>query len=342
VTVAACLIVRDAAATVGRAIASVRPHVSEVNVFLAGESSDGTAAVVEAVSAAPGAPVRVEAGEFSDFASARERSFAMASRSEWILWLDADDVVEGADRLAGVLRLAGRASAVFAAYVRMFDDVAEQPRARIVRRDAGARWHGVVHEELLFPDAGIDLAVVNPWVMRWVHGRTEYGGTNLRRNRSILEADVARAKTAGEPIDVHTLLHLGRTLASLDPPAAVAWLRAYVERTDGRWCGGRLEALLWLASLLGEPRLAACAEAEKALWVEAFEAGAVDGLLRSSPAFWAEADRLFAAGRVGGGRNALCWCGSGVKLKRCCGVDVRLPAVVTTNETRWRPEVIRG
>jgi glycosyltransferase involved in cell wall biosynthesis len=98
--VAVCLIVKDELEWIAAAIDSVRPYVAEINVYDTG-STDGTPELLEGMAAEPGAPIRVERGEWRrDFSWAREQSFAMASpETDWILWIDADDVVLGAENL---------------------------------------------------------------------------------------------------------------------------------------------------------------------------------------------------------------------------------------------------
>jgi glycosyltransferase involved in cell wall biosynthesis len=61
-SIAACLIVKDGAATIVRAIESVRPHVDEVCVYDTG-STDGTLELLTALAAQPGLAVVVERGE---------------------------------------------------------------------------------------------------------------------------------------------------------------------------------------------------------------------------------------------------------------------------------------
>jgi len=103
-TIAACLIARNSSATIERFIASVRPHVDEVCVWLGGESSDGTPAILERLASEPGWPIRVVQGVWrAAYAAARNSSFAMAS-SDYLAWFDDDEVLEGGAWLREAVR----------------------------------------------------------------------------------------------------------------------------------------------------------------------------------------------------------------------------------------------
>lgn len=97
---AVCIIVKDELEWIGAAVNSVRPYVAEINVYDTG-STDGTLELFQGMAAEPRTPIRVGRGEWRrDFSWAREQSFAMASPgTDWILWIDADDVVLGAENL---------------------------------------------------------------------------------------------------------------------------------------------------------------------------------------------------------------------------------------------------
>jgi glycosyltransferase involved in cell wall biosynthesis len=134
--IAACLIVKDSAATIEACLNSIRPFVDEINVYDTGSTDDtlevlaglaefrsvkhgedgqpvylteppveGTMPVmvpIEVEGATFGiAPIRVEQGEWrDDFSWARQQSFDMASDDvEWFFWLDDDDIILGAHNL---------------------------------------------------------------------------------------------------------------------------------------------------------------------------------------------------------------------------------------------------
>lgn len=87
-----------------------------------------------------------------DFAAARNASFEKATK-DYILWLDADDVLEQLDRealLALKQTLSGNPDLVMMKYHVAFDMEGNPTfsyyRERLLRREAGFRWEGEVHE----------------------------------------------------------------------------------------------------------------------------------------------------------------------------------------------------
>ena len=85
-SISLCMIVRDEEAVLGRCLESVAPAVDEIIVVDTG-SMDGTKAVAAAYTD------RIfDFAWVDDFAAARNASFAKAT-GDYILWLDADDVL---------------------------------------------------------------------------------------------------------------------------------------------------------------------------------------------------------------------------------------------------------
>lgn len=89
-----------------------------------------------------------------DFAAARNYAFSLAS-ADYILWLDADDVLLEKDRnalLALKKKLDGSVNAYFLRYDAAFDEDGNAVmyffRERIVKRECGFVWQGRVHETL--------------------------------------------------------------------------------------------------------------------------------------------------------------------------------------------------
>ncbi|MDP3766537.1 MAG: glycosyltransferase, partial [Dehalococcoidia bacterium] len=105
------MIVRNAAATIERCLASVidrpgGPMVQEAVAVLGGTSTDDTRGIVERFFASRNFPAKIldlpsdvavdENGGLLDFAAARNFAHANA-RMQWALWLDSDDVVPAPD-----------------------------------------------------------------------------------------------------------------------------------------------------------------------------------------------------------------------------------------------------
>lgn len=163
-TVSLCMIVRDEEAVLGRCLASAAPIADEIIIVDTG-STDGT----KAIAAAYGARM-FDFEWVDDFAAARNFSFAQA-KGDFIMWLDADDVLPDAERakFAAFKRsLPDHADAVLMPYWLAFDDAGRPTvttrRCRLVRRGRGFRWHGRVHEYLDISGAhvvAVDIGVAH-------------------------------------------------------------------------------------------------------------------------------------------------------------------------------------
>lgn len=166
ITISLCMIVKNEERTLARCLDSVNGIADEIVIVDTG-SSDRTTEVAARYTD------RIYAFAWEDdFAAARNASFARATQ-EYILWLDADDVLLPAERakllaLKERLPSGGETAGVILNYT-----LAEGPdggplvsdrRLRLVRRDAGCRWHGRLHEQLTFPPRGTvtaDIAVTH-------------------------------------------------------------------------------------------------------------------------------------------------------------------------------------
>ncbi|GIP17374.1 beta 1,4 glucosyltransferase [Paenibacillus montaniterrae] len=148
ITISLCMIVRDEEETLERVLASVAGIADEINIVDTG-SIDRT---------------REIACRFTDrvfdypwhdhFADARNFSFFQATQ-DYILWLDADDVIEEEDRqrfIALKQSLNPSIDHVIMPYKVGFDEAGKPTvvlrRTRLVRRDRHFLWEGAVHEDL--------------------------------------------------------------------------------------------------------------------------------------------------------------------------------------------------
>ncbi|MFJ8087654.1 glycosyltransferase [Lysinibacillus sp. NPDC095746] len=148
VTISLCMIVKNEEAVIGRCLTSVKDLVDEINIIDTG-STDNTKQIVK---------------EFTDrifdfewihhFAAARNFSFQQASK-EYILWLDADDVLleEDQEKFKALKEsLTLDIDAVSMNYNLSFDNEGNVSslirRYRLVRRDKQFQWIGAVHEYL--------------------------------------------------------------------------------------------------------------------------------------------------------------------------------------------------
>ena len=176
-----CMIVRNEEERLARCLRSVQGAVDEIVIVDTG-STDGTKAIAAAFTD------RVfDFAWRDDFAAARNASMAYATKP-YILWLDADDVLERSEReklIALKKRLDGTVDAVMMPYHYAHrEDGAPTlvfERERIVRRDAGFTFAGVVHEAMAVSGNVLHEDIV-------VTHTGEHGASSTKRNLAIYEA----------------------------------------------------------------------------------------------------------------------------------------------------------
>ncbi|MCU6708923.1 glycosyltransferase [Paenibacillus sp. J5C_2022] len=148
ISISLCMIVRNEEDSLGRCLASAKDVVDEIVVVDTG-STDRTKEIAASFGA-----VIYDFEWIDDFGAARNYCFQQATRS-FILWLDADDVIEADDRQR-LKELKQKEDfpydSVTMKYHLTFDEEGEPlfslRRNRLVRRSCGFRWHGPVHEYL--------------------------------------------------------------------------------------------------------------------------------------------------------------------------------------------------
>lgn len=197
------MIARNEEQSLGNCLRSVTGVVDEIIVVDTG-SVDRT----KVIAGDCGARV-LDFAWIDDFAAARNYSFDHATM-DYILWLDADDVLLPADR-AKLLDLKSTLSpevdAVSMVYHTAFDAagnvISSARRFRLVRRSLNTRWAGVVHEDLQFNGSftflDTDIAVT--------HQKPAQDGPS-RRNLTIYENHIAAGRALG-PSDI---FHYAREL----------------------------------------------------------------------------------------------------------------------------------
>lgn len=157
------MIVRDEEAVLARCLASVKDAVDEIIIVDTG-STDRTKEIAASFQA------KIYDFEWTNhFSNARNFSFDQAT-SDYILWLDADDVLLPAD--AEALKQLKQQTpfpydSVTFKYHLTFDDKGDPTysfrRNRLVKRSNNFRWHGAVHEYLAVHGSvmSADIAVVH-------------------------------------------------------------------------------------------------------------------------------------------------------------------------------------
>ena len=255
--ISAAMIVRDAETTIRAAIESLRPVVDEILVLDTG-SKDLTVSVLGEIRASwavsDGPPIRVERWAWrDDFSAARNEAQCRVSRgAEWIVVLDADEVLEPGNLRATVLS-APEAIDACAVRVECKGDGPFMDRFwsnRAYRKSRG-RWIYPVHNQLVGPRrAARTTAVV----------RTDY--TGLARNRMERSIPMLERLHAENPKDLHAPLFLARTYA-----ANGGWEKTlyWVEIGIPLCKGEPGEVSLWIARAQALFALRGCQASEDAL-----------------------------------------------------------------------------
>jgi glycosyltransferase involved in cell wall biosynthesis len=148
VSISLCMIVKNEEKVIGRCLESVKDIVDEINIVDTG-STDKTVEVVQQHTD------RIFHFKWiHDFAAARNYSFQQATK-DYILWLDADDVIHTEDRkkfLKLKQNLSHTVDSVSMEYQLAFDSQGKVltclRRNRLVKRACNFKWIGAVHEYL--------------------------------------------------------------------------------------------------------------------------------------------------------------------------------------------------
>ena len=158
-TLALCMIVKNEEKVLARCLKSAEGIFDEIIIVDTG-SDDGTKSV-----AARFTDKIYDYPWQYDFAAARNASFSCAS-SDYIMWMDADDVLLEKDR-AALLALKqsfdGSIDAYYLQYNAAFDEFGNVTfyffRERIVKRACGFVWKGAVHETLQVNSNSVRLPI---------------------------------------------------------------------------------------------------------------------------------------------------------------------------------------
>jgi glycosyltransferase involved in cell wall biosynthesis len=146
-TVSLCMIVKNESKTLARCLDAVRDVVDEINIVDTGSTDDTRDIALRYTD-------RVfDFAWCDDFSAARNFSFAQAT-GDFILWLDADDVLREGDarRFARLKHELAGVDTVMMRYAIAFDEAGNETfsyfRERLIRRDPPRYWHEPVHEYL--------------------------------------------------------------------------------------------------------------------------------------------------------------------------------------------------
>jgi len=126
---------------------SINKYVDEICITITG-TNDKVAKVAKRYKA------KISSYKWDNhFANARNYNFSQAT-GDWILWLDADDVVLGAEHLEGILEEANRnphINTIICDYLYEFNEdgdcIVRHRKTRMVKNDKSVEWEGKLHED---------------------------------------------------------------------------------------------------------------------------------------------------------------------------------------------------
>lgn len=205
-----CMIVKNEEDTLERVLNSAKDYVDEICITDTG-STDKTIEIAERF----GAKVSHLKWD-KDFAAARNFNFSQAT-GDWILWLDADDILRGGDKIAGLIAEAEKRKidAYQLKYYYAFTDgvcTILQWRERLIRRDV-AEWKGRIHEAMIplrkmTVARSEDVSVAH-------HPLGDHFQLNSQRNIDIALADIEE-QGGVENADPRTIYHLANGYLGID------------------------------------------------------------------------------------------------------------------------------
>lgn len=230
-TISLCMIVKNEEEVLGRCLDSVQGIADEIIIVDTG-SEDDTVRIAHRYTD------KVYYFEWiDDFSAARNYAFSKAA-SDYIMWLDADDVILEKHRPAFMAlkeTLEPDVDVVMAKYDLAFNESGEATfsnyRERILRRAAGFEWVGPVHE-VIVPRGKIIYA------KEAAVSHMKAKKPDPKRNLLIMEKHLEK----GGALDARQTFYYARELMDngMDEKAAQVF-HEFLQRSDG-WVENRIEA----------------------------------------------------------------------------------------------------
>lgn len=195
--ISACYIVKNEAENLAKSIKSLKNQINEIVVVDTG-STDNTIVVARKLGA------KVYSFPWQDDFS-KARNFALSkAKGDWLILLDADEyfTAKTAGNIRQVIRQAKQLDGLLVQLVNFDVDKAEVQNyfnaLRIVRKQAGLHYEGMIHEELkLSGDNSMKLAQVPANMLEIYHTgyATSVSQQKIKRNLQMLQQAVANGQS---------------------------------------------------------------------------------------------------------------------------------------------------
>ncbi len=189
ITLSLCMIVKNEEETLGRCLESVKDIMDEIIIVDTG-SDDNTKNIAKKYT-----DLIYDFEWVDDFSAARNYSFSKATK-EYVMWMDADDVILEENRIE-LKKLKENFNTKVDTVIMKYQLVSRESgkiatyfyRERIVRRSKGFKWYDPIHEYILYSGTYMksDIAVTH---MK-MHPPT-------RRNLEIFENYIAKGNELSE------------------------------------------------------------------------------------------------------------------------------------------------
>ena len=209
------MILKDEAATIARTLKSVRPWIDRWVIVDTG-STDATREVVR--DTMRGVPGILYSRDFADFATTRNLALYLAGEATpFLLWLDADDLLEDGAELRAALE---RDPAGSAWHLEARQGAWSWESCRVARTAARWRFVGAVHEVLV---GGCGERAAG----RVLHEPPDTIAARIRSSRRwARDVELLRAALERDPGDTRSAFYLGMTLL---------WLGRYEAAAEALW-----------------------------------------------------------------------------------------------------------
>lgn len=261
------MIVRNEGRTLKRCLESVAPHVDEIVIGLAGESTDNTAEIARQFT-----DKVFDIPWHDDFSEARNLVMERCT-GDWYLWLDGDDELVNGHRMRELINQNPEVEAFYWGYDYARDEngtnVCYLVRERLIRRSPEWQWIGAIHEVLAGPSGHVASLVSD--VLTVHHKPIEKH--DPWRNRKVLYRLLEEQEPNPDPRILNYLASENATHGNL-PEALLHWNR-YVQLSQ--WDEEKYQAKHKMADayrILGEHSKALASDfaaiAIKPEWPDAF------------------------------------------------------------------------